>query len=305
MMIHDEREEPLVALQGLLGLFRAGQIISPELERKGIEQYTGSLIVRWNRRFSGFPSEYFPYTSFRGQSHRGQRDNHLRNIIVQVLADNNLDAAVIVNPACGFGIHACRLASRLARATVIGTDINTVWNRIYRFAQWYHLPDNFSFAKDNIFSPRLEVQPTAVVFFGACGGVTDGAIDYAINSRARYLMFRTCCHDNIGGNTVINKHPSFVNLLFRLKNREYRRIRSKAKYAGYYFSESYSMSAYPRSKGGAGVSSSEEFQAIARQSADSDICRAIIDLDRHLYLVEKGYNVVYQGELFVAERRAE
>ena len=304
MMIHDEHEESLVALEGLLSLFRAGQIISPELERRGIEQYTSSLAARWNRRFSGFPSEYLPYTSFRGQFHRSRRDAHLRDIIVRVLADNDSAATVIVNPACAFGIHACKLASRFARATVIATDINTVWYRLYRFVQWYRVPDNCSFAKDNVFSPRLEVQPTAVVFFGACGSVTDAAMDYAIHSRAKYLMFRTCCHDNIGGNTVINKHPSLVNLFFRLKNREYRRIQSKAKYAGYYFSESYPVNAYPRSKEGASVSASEEFQAIARHSADSDICRAIIDLDRCLYLVEKGYKVVYQGELFVAERRA-
>ena len=238
-MIHDECEEPLVALEGLLSLFRAGQIISSQLERRGIKQYTSSLTARWNRKFSGFPSEFFPYTSFRGQYHRGRRDAHLRDIIVRVLANTDTATTVIVNPACSFGIHACKLASRLAGATVIETDINTVWNRIYRFVQWYHIPDNCSFTKDNVFSPRLEVQPTAVVFFGACGGVTDGAIDYAIKSRARYLMFRTCCHDNIGGNTEIDKLPSLVNLLFRLKNREYRRIQSKGNYADYYFSESY------------------------------------------------------------------
>jgi hypothetical protein len=42
--------------------------------------------------------------------------------------------------------------------------------------------------------------------------------------------------------------------------------------------------------------------AVARSSPESDICRAIIDLDRYLYLAERGFRVEYQGELIVAER---
>ena len=116
-------------------------------------------------------------------------------------------------------------------------------------------------------------------------------------------MCRTCCHDNIGGNVSIVKRFNSINRFFRFKNWAYGRMRSKAKYAGYYFSDKYSRNAYPRSETARSVSTSDEFQAVARHSADSDICRAIIDLDRHLYLVEKGFSVVYQGELFVAERK--
>jgi hypothetical protein len=43
---------------------------------------------------------------------------------------------------------------------------------------------------------------------------------------------------------------------------------------------------------------------MARCSPESDICRAIIDLDRYLYLAERGFRVEYQGELIVAERSA-
>jgi hypothetical protein len=51
------------------------------------------------------------------------------------------------------------------------------------------------------------------------------------------------------------------------------------------------------------LSSSVEFVAVARNSAESDICRAIIDLDRCLYLLEREFSVNYQGELFVAQRK--
>jgi hypothetical protein len=299
----DERQEPLTALAGLLDFFRQGHIIAPHAERRGIEQYTSSLTTRWNRKFPGFPRQYFPYTSFRGQHYRGRRDAYLKSIILQLLADRDSADTVIVNPACVFGRHACDLASRLAHVTVIGTDIDPHWNWIYRLVRGFRIPHNYSFVKDDIFAPLLDVRPTAVVFFGACGSVSDGALDYAIDTRAMYVMCRTCCHDNIGGNVTITKRFSSVNRFFRFKNWTYGRMRGKAKYAGYYFSDKYSRNAYPRSETAKGVSTSNEFQAVARHSADSDICRTIIDLDRYLYLVEKGFSVVYQGELFVAERK--
>jgi hypothetical protein len=300
---HDDRETPLAALAGLLDLFRRGHIIAPRAERRGIKQHTSSLTALWDRKFPGFPSEHFPFTSFRGQHYRGRRDAYLKSIIVRMLANHDTDDITIVNPACVFGRHACDLALRLPHVTVIGTDIDQNWNRIYRLVKGFHIPDNYSFVKDDIFAPLLDVHPTAVVFFGACGAVSDGALDYAINSRAKYLMCRTCCHDNIGGNVSIVKRFSSINRFFRFKNWAYRRMRSRVKYAGYYFSDKYSRNAYPRSETARSVSASDEFQAVARHSADSDICRAIIDLDRHLYLVEKGFSVVYQGELFVAERK--
>jgi hypothetical protein len=36
---------------------------------------------------------------------------------------------------------------------------------------------------------------------------------------------------------------------------------------------------------------------LRRDSPDSDRCRAIIDVDRYLYLAEQGFRVEYQGEL--------
>ena len=95
-----------------------------------------------------------------------------------------------------------------------------------------------------------------------------------------------------------------MNRFFRLHTWSLSRILQKEKYAGFYFSDKYSKKHYPRSEAARGVSNSDEFLEVSRNSADTDICRAIIDLDRYLYLVEKGYNVWYRGELFVAERRS-
>jgi hypothetical protein len=298
-----QNELATAALAGLLNEFRHGNIVTRSAEEQGMERHAGPLSAQWNNRFPGFPTECFPYTSFRGEHYRGRRDAYLKNIIVQLLADH-AGETTIVNPACVFARHACHLAARLPRVKVIGTDIDPRWFQLYRVRRLGRLPGNFTFVKDNIFAPRLEAQPAAVVFFGACGAVSDGALDYAIASGARYLICRTCCHENIGGNVAVTARPNAVNRFFRFKNWAYGRVKKNPKYAGFYFSSNYAPGAYPRSAAGRRLSNAGEFMTVARNSTDSDICRAIIDLDRCLHLGGHGFRVEYQGELLVAEREA-
>jgi hypothetical protein len=291
------------ALGGLLEEFRHGRIVTRAAERRGMERHAGPLIASWDARFPGFPSEDFPYTSFRGEYRRGRRDAHLIDVIVRLLAGRGGVETTIVNVTCVFGRHACRLAARLPEARVIGADIDPHWARLYRLWRRGHLPPNYRFVPDDVFRPRLGVRPTAVVFFGACGVLSDAAMDYAVGAGADYLICRTCCHDNIGGNLFVTPRLNQVNWFFRFKNWSYGRMRSVPRYAGFYFAPAYDRSAYPRSAAGRELSSADEFMAVARDSPDSDICRAIIDLDRYLYLAERGFRVEYQGELLVAERR--
>jgi hypothetical protein len=300
---HDTDGDAMAALCGLLDAFRQGRIVSLSAEREGMERHAGALTARWDERFPGFPTDGFPYTSYRGLRRRKYRDAYLKDILVSLLADRDPSEITIVNPACTFGRHAFQLAARLPQAKIFGTDIEMRWHRLYRLVRWRHLPDNCTFARDNMFDPQLHARPTAVVFFGACGSVTDAAIDYAIGAAAPYLLCRTCCHDNIGGNTLVKKRNTNVNRFFRWKNREFRRMLRSGKWPDYYFSDKYDRSIYPRSQIGKSVSDSDEFQKLVQHSADSDICRAILDLDRYFYLIEKGYRVFYQGELFVAQRR--
>ena len=303
-MRHGQSESVVAALGGLLEEFRRRRIVAPRAEREGMDRHAGLLTASWNERFPGFPSDDFPYTSFWGEHRRGKRDAHLIDVLVRLLARRDEAETIIVNPACVFGRHACRIASRLPWARVFGTDIDPRWDRLYRLWRGRRLPSNYRFVQDDVFHPRLDVRPTAVVFFGACGEVSDAAMDYAVNAGADYLMCRTCCHDNIGGNLAITPRFNQVNRFFRFKNWTYGQMRRTRKFAGFYFSPAYDRSAYPRSTVGQQLSSTEEFNAVARDSPDSDICRAIIDVDRYLYLVERGFCVEYQGELLVAERSA-
>jgi len=293
----------VAALGGLLEEFRQRRIVARAAEREAMDRHAGPLTASWNERFPGFPSDDFPYTSFWGEYRRGRRDAHLVDVVVSLVADLASGAGIVVNPACVFGRHACRIASQSPQVRVIGADIDPSWNRIYRLFRRDRLPANYSFQQDDVFHPRLEVQPTAVVFFGACGAVSDAAMDYAIDSGAKYLACRTCCHDNIGGNLTVTNRFNPVNWFFRFKNWTLNRIRTVPKYSGFYFSPAYGPSAYPRSTSGRQLSTTNEFLAVARDSPHSDICRAVIDLDRYLYLVDRGFRVAYQGELFVAERQ--
>jgi hypothetical protein len=238
-------------------------------------------------------------------SRRGIRDRYLKEIVVGLLEDGAADVAdkTIVNPACVFGRHARDIASRLGDFRVIATDIDPRFNWFYERVLRRKNPDNYEFVRDDIFNPKLEAAPAAVVFFGACGSISDGAMDYAINGKSPYLICRTCCHDNIGGNTAVRKRFNSMNFAFRMKNRVY--ARRKARNKGDYFSAKYSRDHYPTSEAAKCLSNSEEFMEVSRDSADSDVCRSIIDLDRYLRLAEAQYDVWYKGEMFVARRKTQ
>jgi hypothetical protein len=301
----DQLEVGLEAFIGLLDQFRAGNIANKRLERQSLEQHLRELTERWDKRFPGFPQEKYTYASLLGVLRRGLRDKYLKKIIVSLLEAQARDFGnkTILNPACVLGRHARDLALRLKNYRVIGTDIWPVSDWLYKHVPTGWTADNYEFKQDNIFEPKVQAIPTAVVFFGACGSLSDAAIDYAIESNCPYLICRTCCHDNIGSNTEITKRFTALNWAFRSKNFVYSRVREKLK--GHYFSEKYSKDQYPRSRAARGLSNSDEFLEISSNSVDSDICRSIIDLDRYLHLIENRHKVWYKGECFVAKRAPE
>jgi hypothetical protein len=229
----------IAAVGGLPEEFRQGRIVTRTAEGEGMERHAGLLTASWNARFSGFPSDDFPYTTIGGERRRKRRDAYLIDVIVRMLAGRGGVETAVVNAACVFGWQACLLATRLPEARVIAADIDPRWDRLYRLWRGRRLPPNHCFVQDDVFSLRLGVRPTAVVFFGACGAVSDAAIDYAVNTGARYLMCRTCCHDNIGGNLAITPRFSYLNWFFRFKNLAYGSLQGVPKHAGYYFSPAY------------------------------------------------------------------
>lgn len=297
------RMNPLTqSFEALLEAFRQGCAGARHAERRILESELAPQTAAWNDEFSGFPVMEFPYASLRGLSRRGRRDAHLREIIVGWLGNGVrvAKAPLILNPACVFGRHSRDLAARLPGHRVVATDINPAFNWIQQRILRSPTPVNHEFRRENIFEPQVREVPAAVVFFGACGSLSDAAMDLAIHSGVPLLTCRTCCHENIGGNTRSVFRWTPMNWSFQLKNLGFALIRVLR--TGGYFSDKFSARQYPRSQVAKDLSSPDEFLRIARHSVDSDLCRTLIDLDRCLRLVEHGYGVLYQGECFVARR---
>jgi len=291
---------------GLLREFREGRFAdrSRRLEDAAINEYLGPHHAAWDRLFPSFPRCRWKRRSIAREAKRGERDAYLRRIIADFVARGGHASRLIHNPATVFGRHARFLARALPDHEVVGTDVDVRWERIYRWLFFWRFPglENYRFERESVFEPVSGRRPVAVTFFGACGSITDGGIDAGIAARAPFLAFRSCCHDNIAGNTEIVRHRGRpINDFFALKNRAF--AREKVKHRGFYFDGRYGSDAYPRSRAARELADETTFLALARSSPDSDICRSIIDLDRCLYLREHGYDVLYREELFFAHRR--
>lgn len=295
----DQLEMGAVAMEGMLGEFWAGNIGERGLEKIGLGRHLGELSRRWDERFPGPPEGPFACSSSKGLPRCGRRDEYLTGIIVRLLEGRQ--GGLIVNPVCVWGRHARDLARRLAGFTVIGTDINPRYDRFYSRLPRSRTPSNYEFKKDDIFNPKVQGAPAAVVSFGACASLSDATMDYAIESHCPLLVCRTCCHVFIGGNTDIVKRPDFLNRLSRFQIFIFAKRLAKLKARGHYFSAKYSAEHYPRSETAKRLTNSKELIEVARNAVSSDICRSIIDLDRYLHLVEAGYDVWYRAEMFVAQ----
>jgi len=288
------------AMGGLLGEFRAGNIGQPGVEKVRPGRHLGELSRRWDERFPGPPAEPFAYSSVKGLSRRGRRDEYLKRITVKLLA--GCEGGMIVNPACVWGRHSRDLARRLRGHNVIGSDIQGAWDWLYGHIPWTRTPANYQFRRDDIFNPKVQGEPSAVVFFGACASLSDAAMDYAIGSHCPLLVCRTCCHAMIGGNIDVVRPDFLSRVLLFIMAKRLAKLRDKAD--GRYFSPKYSAEHYPRSEMAKRLTNSKEVIELARNAVSSDICKSIIDLDRYLHLAEAGYDVWYRAEMFVAELAA-
>ena len=295
----DQLETGAVAMEGLLGEFRAGNIGERGVEKIRLKHHLGELTQRWDERFPGLSEEPCAYSSFKGISRRGWQDDYLKGIIVRLLERS--DGGLIVNPVCVWGRHARDLAKRLPGWKVLATDINPRYDRLYNRWTWNRTPDNYEFKKDDIFNPKVQGEPSAVVSFGACGSLSDAAMDYAIGSHCPLLVCRACCHVVIGGNIDIVKRPDFLNRVLRFQIFIFAKRLARLREKGHYFSPKYSAEHYPRSEAAKELTNSDEMIHVARNAVSSGICRSIIDLDCYLHLAEAGYNVWYRAEMFVAQ----
>ena len=286
----------------LLNEFRLGKIADRArlLEETAIHTHLGKHIQAWDAVFPEFPKYSEKRRTLLRLFKRERKDAYIRRLIVEALTGFDTENRVIVNPATVEGRQAMYLARDLPHFEIIGTDIDSRWEVFYRRV-CMKSQRNFRFVQESVFDPDLERRPLAVVFFGACGSVSDGAIDYGIAIESPFLIFRTCCHDNISGNVETVKRWSMINGYNAFKNWVYAKLKNRNN--GFYFIDKYNQDTYPRSKAARNLADSETFLQVARNAVDSDICISIIDLDRAIYLQEQGYDVMYQDEVFFAHMR--
>jgi len=293
------------ALHSLLGIFRSGAIADKtrQLEEIAINKHLSAHHSAWQTMFPPFPACPFARRSVWREAMRGRRDAYLSRLIIETLQNVHIGTNLIVNPVAVFGGHARAIAHSLPTHQVLGTDIVSTWNRIYSIFCRIQLRRhrNYHFVRENIFCPNYERKPITIIFFGACGSLTDACIDYAIAVNSPFLIFHSCCHENIGGNTDLAKYATLLNYGFRMKSFFLNRYKTRGR--GFYFSDNYSQDAYPRSIFARGISDSQEFCSIAKHALDSDVCRSIIDLDRCMFLHDHNYDVVYKEEVFFAIER--
>jgi hypothetical protein len=295
-----------VLLESLLEVYNRGEIADPtrRQEQAALEEHLHPLTAAWDRLLPPFPTCSWRRRSLGWEHHRGRRDAYLKQLVITTVQGMESTRRLIVNPATVFGRHARWLARHLPSHEVIGTDIDPTWNRLYHLLGFWKVPalSNYRFVQENVFEPEVRQDTAVVTFFGACGSVTDGCMDLAIGSGSPFLICRSCCHDNIGGNAEIVRRSTPINTVFALKNQALKRALRKEKYRGFYVSDRYKVEAYPRSAAAREVLDPDTVLTIARNSVDSDICRTLIDLDRCLFLQEHGYDVLYREELFFAHR---
>lgn len=232
---------------------------------------------------------------------RGVKDSLLKNIIV-TLCDGASET--ILNPCCVFARHSLDLARRLPSIQVVASDIDSRWQRMYRLLDRARLrrePSNFCFQVQSVYEPHAPGSPLAVCFFGACGSMTDAAFRLAIGSGATYIIGRACCHENIGMNTVMSTRAATLwNLGHRVKNRIYR---SQYQRLGRYGHPSAGIETYPLSRTVRQVMTSEDMLRCAQHAVDCGLCRAMIDLDRALFLEDNSYAVLgCDQSMFIAVR---
>ncbi|UCC31301.1 MAG: hypothetical protein JSU86_03310, partial [Phycisphaerales bacterium] len=229
-------------MESLLDEFRRGNIADKDRvrEESAIQSHLKEHCEAWDRVFPRFPECPWKRRTITWENHRGRRDAYLERLIVTHVPQHETGTRLIINPATVAGMHPRRLAHELPAYEVLGTDIDPRWDRLYRVVLFwkYRQLKNYRFVRENIYDPNPERHPAAVVFFGACGSVTDGCMDYAIALNSPFLICRSCCHDNIGGNTqIVRRRGRPVNDFFAWKN--YWFVKYKKKGKGFYFSDRY------------------------------------------------------------------
>jgi hypothetical protein len=233
---------------------------------------------------------------------RAEKDRRLKAIIAEV------GPSIVQNPCAVFGRHARDLARALPGASILASDMDPTWERIFGLwerATGQHSPPNYHFETASVYELPPMQAPDMVAVFGACGSLADGVLDQAVRSEAKHVVVRACCHENLGMNTELSTRAfTLWHLGHRLKNLVFSAQHRKK---GYYGHERFTSRSYPLSSRLRRALDSDGMLRLARHAVDCAACRLLIDVDRLCFLEESGYKIrgYHQGMMVASRLEAE
>ena len=168
-------------IENLLLEFQQGRIADRKmiLEEDIINSAFSGIFSSWNMVFPAFPECRLRRRTVLRELKKGHRDAYLRDIIISCAQQSDNLNGLIVNTAAVYGGNARLLARVLPRFEILATDIDPRPNTVFCF--FSKIPKNYRFLPEDIYKPNLDRQPFIVVFFGACGSLTDASMQYAID----------------------------------------------------------------------------------------------------------------------------
>jgi|TARA_B100002003_G_scaffold216767_1_gene216530 SAM-dependent methyltransferase len=202
---------------------------------------------------------------------------------------------------CGSGSLTLKIADDYPLSNIHGFDTGKKFIRLAKFASKNNPKVNFSLKdvynlEDNIFD--------VVTFNNACGSLSDKIIQYGVENKAQIIVGKFCCHEEISREVSQSKDwiENVVLKLFWWYN-DWVRDRGETNYISPRDDVNRDLlSEFGKKELGM---TDDELEKIARTTVNSLLGNAIIDFNRMMKLIERGYEVWYDSKqsLVVARRK--
>ncbi len=223
----------------------------------------------------------------------------LREALQPTLNSQTTRAKSIADFCCGNGSETLKLAELFPNVQIYGLDI--LPPSIKSAKKRARGNPNIHFSNADVYTLDNSHSFDAVVFNRACGPLADKIIEYATDKDVPLIAGRFCCHYTLSDKQVHSKNVMldiYMSLVHRLDNFVRKRVRN------YVRSENQNSALLSEfAKQGLKLTD-EELERIALTCGNSNIGLLIIDLNRIMKLIEKGYEVNYSaGKHIVVARK--
>jgi len=249
------------------------------------------------RDYSGFLVEFIG-----GMRYFMESNKPLAKGLTKAVQDSGLNKASIADFCCGSGKGTMRFARKLKKANFHGFDVFPIGIANANKRSRGNPRVNFSVADVYKFNDDHEFE--VITFHRACGTMSDKVMQYGMNKRVPIIAGRFCCYQNIPDEFPKSKNMA-QNLSLKIVSKLYRVARnviSENYMRSGIDSETDLLSEFARDDLGI---DEEELKKIASTAVDAKLGSKVVDLNRVMKLIERGYNVDYDEEnhIVIATRK--